>query len=72
MTDLQHQRITARDWFLTILFAIGAAAVVFLVLKWAGQADFAVEGAIVSAGSIIGTAILTPILGTFRNKKKTG
>jgi hypothetical protein len=72
MTDPQRQRNTAKAWFLRILVAIGAPAVVFLILKWAGQADFAVEGAIVSACGIISVVILPAILRTFRNRKKTG
>ena len=68
MTDPQRQWNTAKDWFLTIPLAIGLAAVVFLVLTWVGEADFAVQGAIVAAGAIIGTAILR----TFRDRKKTG
>jgi hypothetical protein len=66
MADPQRQWNTAKDWFLvTIPLAIVMPAVVFLVLRWAGQADFAVEGAIVSAGVVIGTAILR----TFRNRE---
>ncbi len=79
MTDLQHQRITAIEqritaieWFLRILVAIGVPVVMFLVLKWAGQAEFAVEGAIVSACVIITVVIVAPILRTFRTRKKTG
>ena len=79
MTDLQHQRITAIEqritaieWFLRILVTIGVPAVVFLVLKWAGQADFAVEGAIVSACGIITVVSVPAIVRTSRNRKKTG
>ena len=77
MTDLQHQRIsaieqrvTAIEWFLRILVAIGVPAVVFLVLRWAGQAEFALEVAIGSACGIITVVILSPILRARR--KKTG
>jgi hypothetical protein len=77
MTDLQHQRITAIEqrvtaieWFLRILVAIGLPVVVFLVLKWAGQADLALGGAIVSACAIITVVIVSPILQARR--KKTG
>jgi hypothetical protein len=75
MTDLQHQRITAIEqrvtaieWFLRILVAIGVPAVVFLVLRWAGQAEFALEGAIVSACGLITVVILSPILRARRKK----
>jgi hypothetical protein len=68
MTDPQRQRNTAEHWFLRILVAIGVPAVVFLVLKWTGQAEFAIEGAIVSACGIITVVILSPILRARRRK----
>ena len=68
MTDPHRQRITAEHWFLRILVAIGLPAVVFLILKWVGQAEFAVEGAIVSACAIITVVILNPILRARRRK----
>ena len=72
MTDLQHRRITATEWFLRILVAIGVPVVVFLVLKWAGPEAFALDGAIVAACGIITVVIISPIVRTFRNRKKTG
>jgi len=79
MTDLQHQRITAIEqritaieWFLRILVVLGVPVVVVLVLKWAGQAEFAVEGAGVALFGLIAVVLLPAVLRTFRNGKKTG
>ena len=67
MTDPQRRSITARDGLLTVLFAVGAGLLCYVVVRLAG-----VRGDTAAGSGAVLTVVVVGAIFTARLRKKTG